>query len=113
MQALVLLNDPQFVEASRVMAERIIREGGNDLNDQLQYGFRLATGRAPHIEELNILNGLYQEELERFVLAPDSAQALLQTGAYPRDTTLNLTQLAAMTNVASMLLNHDEAYMKR
>ncbi len=113
MQALVLLNDPQFVEASRVMAERIIREGGNDLNDQLQYGFRLATGRVPHTEELNILNGLYQEEWKRFVLAPDSAQALLQTGAYPRDTTLNLTQLAAMTNVASMLLNHDEAYMKR
>jgi len=113
MQALILLNDPQFVEASRVMAERIIREGGNNLNHQLRYGFRLATGRIPHTEELDILNGLYQEEYERFVQAPDSAQALLQTGAYPRDTTLDLTQHAAMTNVASMLLNHDEAYMKR
>ncbi len=113
MQALVLMNDPQFVEASRVMAERILKHEGNTSSSQLTFGFRLATGRFPANEELDILKHLYHQEIEHFQHQPDSAARLLQTGEFPRDTTLDIIQHAAMTNVASMLLNHDEAYMKR
>ena len=50
MQALVLLNDPQFVEAARLLAERMIREGGEDLEGRITYAFRLLTGRRPRPE---------------------------------------------------------------
>jgi len=113
MQALVLMNDPQFVEASRVMAERILKYGGNTSNSQLIYGFRLATGRLPANGELRILENLYHQEIKHFQHQPDSAAILLQVGEFSRDTTLDMIHHAAMTNVASMLLNHDEAYMKR
>ncbi len=113
MQALVLMNDPQFVEASKALGTRMLKEGGTAIDNQLTFGFRLATGRFPKDQELALLEDLFQEEYQRFAQAPDSAVALLDIGQYSRDTTLNLATHAAMTNVASMLLNHDEAYMKR
>ncbi len=113
LQALVLLNDPQYVEAARVLAERIQREGGSDLQARIRYGFRLATSRHPTQEEASLLAEVYEEERRRFALAPADADSLLAVGERPRDPALDRYDTAAFAVVAGLLLNHDEAYTKR
>ncbi len=113
LQALVLLNDPQFVEASKAMAERILQEGGTELEQQLTFAFRLATSRKPNSRELNILKELYDKELDRFSSDKKAVRELLEVGTYITDAALEQTSLAAMTTIANTLLNHDEAYTKR
>jgi hypothetical protein len=113
MQALVLLNDPQYVEAARFMAERMLKAGGDKLADQIKLGFRLATGVRPSGAELDVFAKLYTEELEKFQQDPAAAREWLSVGEAPRDTRLDLAPAAAMAVVASTILNHDAAYMKR
>ncbi len=113
LQALVLLNDPQFVEAARMLAERIQKEGGQKPQDQMTYAFRLVTGRLPSSTEHDLLMDQYETEIERFKKDPKSAMELLQVGDYPFDKNLDKTSTAALAMVASTLINHDEAYMKR
>ncbi|WP_430908891.1 DUF1553 domain-containing protein [Maribacter sp. 2-571] len=113
LQALVLLNDTQFVEASRVLAERMQREGGEQLDHQIAYGFRLAISRDPKNEETEILRELYQKQSERFQANPKEALALLDVGERPLDPTWDKSGTAALTIVANTILNHDETYMKR
>ena len=66
LQALVLLNDPQFVEAARALAARMIREAGGDVGGRIALGFRALTGRVPTSEERAALESLYRDELARF-----------------------------------------------
>ena len=113
MQALVLMNDPQFVEAARKLGERMLTEGGETLTAQLKYGFRRVTSRYPTPAEVEVFGNLYDEEYTKFKDAPKEADELLSVGILPRDEKLDQSQAAAMTMVASMMLNHDEAYMKR
>ena len=113
LQALVLLNDPQFVEAARVLAERIQKEGGDNIKDQTIYAFRLLTGRKPTINEINVLMSQYETEFSRFAKNPDMALELLGVGESPFDNKLDTTRTAALAMVASTMINHDEAYMKR
>ena len=113
MQALILLNDPQYVEAARVMAERIQREGGKELADWINYGFRLATSRQPSKEEVDIFMRMYEDELGKFQADPQKANELLSVGEKAVDESLNTIQTAALAMVSSMMLNHDESYMKR
>jgi hypothetical protein len=113
MQALILMNDPQYVEAARILAERLIREGGDTLEDRIARGFRLATGRTPRPGEVELLADLYREELQGFEAAPARADSLLQVGDTPRDAGLEKTEAAALAVVASLMHNHDEAYTKR
>jgi len=113
LQALVLLNDPQFVEAARILAERVQKESGEELSEQIIYAFRLVTGRSPSKTELELLLEQYQTEVSRFDQDPESAEQLLNVGEYPVDKSLDKTHTAALAMVASTLLNHDEAYMKR
>ncbi|MBF89585.1 MAG: hypothetical protein CMG75_07945 [Candidatus Marinimicrobia bacterium] len=113
LQALVLLNDPQFVEAARVLAERIQKEGGDNVKDQTIYAFRLLTGRKPTINEINVLMSQYDTEFSRFAKNPDMALELLGVGESPFDNKLDTTRTAALAMVASTMINHDEAYMKR
>ena len=113
LQALVLLNDPQFVEAARVLAERMQKEGGEKLEDQIRYAFRLVTGRQPSSTEIDLLIGQYQTETKRFEEDPESAGELLKVGEYAFDENLDKTRTAALAMVASTMINHDEAYMKR
>jgi hypothetical protein len=113
LQALVLLNDPQFVEAARVLAERLLRQCGQDVNRGVTTGFRLATGRAPAPAELALLHRLYQEQLDSFAAQPDAAAHYLKTGEQPADTSLPPRQLAAMAVVASALMNLDEFVTER
>lgn len=113
MQALVLLNDPQFVEASRLLAARMINEGGDTLEEQIKFAFRLATSREPKPEEIDILNDLYQAEMEDFEKNPLNAKKLLSTGEYkiPTDHIPPQT-LAAYAVVANAVLNLTESIMK-
>jgi len=113
LQALVLMNDPQFVEAARVLAQRMQQEGGDSLTEQTAYAFRLVTGRTPNEMELSLFKDQYSIALEKYRKHPDDAQAILAIGEYPLDTSLSTTNTAALTLVASTMLNHDEAYMKR
>ncbi len=113
LQALVLMTDPQYVEAARIMAERMRKEGGDDLRAQITYGFRLATGRRPKPAEVDLLVQLYQDEYRKFDADLPSADSLLAVGDYPPDPTLNRSETAALAMVASLMINHDEAYTKR
>jgi hypothetical protein len=113
LQALILLNDPQFVEAARVLAERMQLEGGENLEDQVQFAFRSVTGRRPTEEESRIFENLFAQELQRFTAHPQAAEELLTVGDRPRDERLDKRRTAALAIVASTMLNHDEAYMKR
>jgi hypothetical protein len=113
LQSLILLNDPQYVEASRVLAERMQREGGATFREQIILGFRLVTSRRPNEAELDVFERQFYAELKRFEQDPDAAFALLAVGDYPRDEALPADRTAALAVVASTMLNHDEAYMKR
>jgi len=113
LQALVLMNDPQYIEASRVLAEKMLKVGGDETSDQLKYGFRAITSRNPDPNELMILEELYQNELTEFQRAPHEADSLLQVGEYVRDDSLPKEKLAAFTLVNSTLMNYDEAIYKR
>lgn len=113
LQALVLLNDPQFVEAARVLAERMQKEGGKTLENQTRYGFRLLCGRLPNPKEAKLIKKQYQAALDKYQENPQAAEALLQVGEYPADSKLDKIQTAALTMVANTMMNFDEAYMKR
>ena len=113
LQSLILMNDPQYVEASRVLAERMQKEGGELLEDQITLGFRLLTGRFPNEKEVGVFEVMYQEELDRFKANRDEALSLLDVGDWERDASLDPAQTAALSMVASTMMNHDEAYMKR
>lgn len=113
LQALVLMNDTQFVEASRVLAERMQKEGGISLDDQISYGFRLAISRHPKDEETSVLKDLFKSQTERFNKNPKEARKLLSVGKKELDLSLVNNKTAALTMVAHTILNHDETYMKR
>jgi hypothetical protein len=109
LQALVLLNDPVFVEAAGALGRRMLRESGPKLQDRLVYGFRLCTGRAPDASELRVLLDLFHEERGRFSAAVAAASDYLENsgnGSF-KDSPL-AAELAALCSVASTLLNLDE-----
>lgn len=112
LQALVLLNDPQFFEASRIFAERMIKSK-ETLEEQITHGFRLATSRFPKKEELNILIDLYNSQYQYYRQNRDKAYQVLSVGQKPRDMNIYSVKTAAMTMVANTLLNHNETYTKR
>ncbi|MEM7512922.1 MAG: DUF1553 domain-containing protein, partial [Bacteroidota bacterium] len=113
LQALVLLNDPQFVEAARVMAERMQVEGGSSLEAQIDYAFMRTTGRKVRPDEMGLFKDLFQNQLESFQKDPSRARELLAVGEYPRSKELDLSATAALAMVSSTIFNHDEAYTKR
>ncbi len=113
LQALVLLNDPQFVEAARVLAERIQVEGQGDIQHQARLAFRLVTSRRPTQREVEVLVNTYEKQLEIFQHDPSAARDLLMVGDYKLNHELSMIQTAALTVMSSNILNHDEAYMKR
>jgi len=113
LQALVLLNDPQFVEASKVLAERSFRLGGKQIAEQIKYAFRIVTSRTPSNEEIDILVRLYNNELKQFNEGKIKANGLLSVGDYGVDKVYDKSKLASMTMVTNTILNHDEAYMRR
>jgi hypothetical protein len=113
LQALVLLNDPTFVEASRALAERALLEGGKDSKARLTYAFRLATARKPTGKELKVLRTLLDGRFKVYRQDRQAALKLLSVGESPRNRKLDVAELAAYTTVASVIFNLDETITKQ
>ncbi len=112
LQALVLLNDPTYVEAARILAERMMTQGGATPAERIRFAFRLATARPPTERETAVLTELFQKQKTRYTASRDEALKLLSNGETKRNAALDPAELAAWTNVASTVLNLDETVTK-
>ncbi len=112
LQSFVLMNDPQFVEAARVLAQEILKKDG-PLNEQIKEMVLRLFGRTPRQEEITTLTELYQQSLHRFAESTQNAKAVTEIGEYPLDKELDQTKLAATSVLISTLMNHDEFVTKR
>lgn len=108
LQALVLLNDPQFIEAARQVAGRMLKEGVSNINAELTYGFRLITGREPVAKELALLNQIYLESIRKYQSNPGKATKLLSVGASRLYDAKKWCETAALTDISLALMNTDE-----
>ncbi len=111
LQALVMLNDPQIVEASRVLAYQSI-EKEKDVEKRIGMMFRLATSREITSDELNNLLTFFKEEKSKFEKSPKDAKALLKIGEYPQRDLIDDTEMAAYTIIANVIFNLDETITK-
>jgi hypothetical protein len=107
LQALVLLNDVQFVEAARAFAERALRRPGDDLA-RLRWAFTACVAREPQGREIEVLAGTLARERGRYAQDPAAAEAYLRSGESPRDPRIAAVEHAAWAQVASLLLNLSE-----
>lgn len=112
LQALVLMNDTQYVEAARHFGERIVKEGGESDEDRLTFGFRVTTGRHPKPRELDVLNTVLSRYRQQYEEETEAATKLLAVGDSPATTTDNPAEQAAWTMIGSLLMNLDEAITK-
>jgi hypothetical protein len=112
LQALVLLNDPQFVEAARGFATRVLREGGATADARLVYAYRIALARPPAPDELGILRGLLEAQLAEFRAHPAATAGFLSVGGSHPPAGLDPAELAAWTTITGILLNLDETVTK-
>ena len=113
LQALVLMNDPQFVEASRIMAQRMMQQEGLSQSERIAFAFRLLTGRAPLVEELDVLRQTYEEQYDEFSKSPRATTDLLAVGDAVNPPELDPAELAAYTITASTIMNSDASIIKR
>jgi hypothetical protein len=107
LQALLLMNDPTYIEASRALAERALTKP-----DRLNWMFRSVTDHDPSPKEADILNKLYQKEHARYADHKDAAEKLVAIGESKADPRDDPSDLAAWTMVASTILNMDETVTK-
>ena len=112
LQALNLMNDVSYVEAARVLAQRIMCEGGPLPEDRLSIAFRLATSRWPTSVEREKLQAGFKFQLDQFQKDPKSAVKLISAGEYPINQKLDVVELAAYTTMASLILNLDQTISK-
>lgn len=112
LQALAMLNDVTYMEASRKFAERILTEGGKSEDAKLGFGFRAATGRAATADELAVLRASLRKYQARFRQSPAAAEEYVKHGESARNQSLDVVDLAAHTAVASIILNMDETISK-
>ena len=108
LQALVLLNDPTYVEASRSFAERIIKADMKSPKETIAWAFREALSRSATAAEQEILERLYQKHLKEYAVDSAAAQKVLAVGDKPVPNGMNSTELAAWTSVARVILNLHE-----
>jgi hypothetical protein len=113
LQALVLLNGPQFVEASRALAERLQREHAGDPGALVTSAFRTLTSRPPDAAEQKILLRLFDEQIGHYRAHPEAVTAFLAIGDTPADSSLTAPELAATATVINTLMNHDAFAVKR
>jgi len=107
-QALTLMNDPIFVEAARVFAERILAEGGDTTADRIRWAWNEALSRLPLPEEAQILAKLYEKHLAQFASDPTSAASFIEVGEKPAPEGMDPVQLAAWSSVSRTILNTHE-----
>jgi hypothetical protein len=107
-QALVLLNDPTYVEAARVFAVRIMKEGGGDFDARLHWAFQTALDRKPNKIESQIISALYHKQLEEYSRDRNAAERYVNTVEAPASRDLDTMELAAWTSVARVIINLSE-----
>ena len=112
LQALNLMNDVTYMEASRVLAQRLMTEGGQSPEERIRFAFRLATARWPKPEESGILLRSFHYYLENYRAYREAALRFVSQGESPRNAKLDVIELAAYTAVASLILNLDETVTK-
>jgi hypothetical protein len=112
LQALALMNDPQFVEAARVFAQSLLEDGGRDggpgIDERLTTAFRRATARRPEAAELKVLRDLHAQQHARFAADPAAVDGLLAIGKAPRPAGLDPVELATWTAICNVILCLDE-----
>ena len=112
LQALVLLNDPTFVEAARHLAQRVVGSSPDDAA-RLKHLYLLVLARTPRQEESAVLLAQLAQERHSFRAAPEAVSELLAVGESAADSTLDAAELAAWTTIASVVMNLDEAITNR
>jgi hypothetical protein len=112
-QALVLLDDPQFVEAARALGERTLKAAGPTTDQRVRFAFRQLATREPSREELRLLVALYEQQRWLYRKEPDQAAKLIQIGDRKPDPTLPASELAAATVLAQTILNLDATIWER
>ena len=112
MQALMLMNDPQFFEAARVFAERTLKAGGETPEERIAFMFEIATAREPRASETALLVETLQAHAEEFKADPEAAKALITVGESKPDETLDAVEVATWTMIANLILNLDEVLNK-
>ncbi|MDH3719112.1 MAG: DUF1553 domain-containing protein, partial [Planctomycetota bacterium] len=113
LQVFVLLNDPQLVEAARMLAQKMLQKHGDDLGAVVDETFRLLTSRRPVEAEQHILQRLFAEQLKYFETYPEKAEAYLKVGRAQRDGRFAAPRLAAAGVLVGTLMNYDECVIKR
>ena len=108
LQSLVLLNDPTYVEAARAFAEKVLREGGQNFRQRLDFAFQRALSRPASDEEAAVLEELFATQTAEYESNPAQALALLNVGAHPAPAELGAPELAAWTALTRTLLSLHE-----
>jgi hypothetical protein len=108
LQALLLLNDPTYVEAARALALRILQEGGQDDQARLRYAYRRALARDIESAEAEVFEALIAKHRTHYQQHPEQAVALGQNGLHRASEDVDLIELAAWTNVSRTVLNLHE-----
>ncbi len=111
-QALVLMNDPQFLEAARVLAQRAI-EKKTGARARIRYLYQRLTGKQIPEKEQAILNEQFVKSLEKFEEYPEKVAGIIKVGEFPIPTKIDPSELAATAIVAGTIMNHDAFYTKR
>jgi hypothetical protein len=107
-QALVLLNDPTYVEASRALAIRILKECSGTPEERVNWAWRQVLQRAPDVDEMELVMPLFRRQLEAYKVGSAAADEFLKFGLTPFPIDLDKAELAAWTHVARILLNLHE-----
>jgi hypothetical protein len=112
LQALVTMNDVQWVEAARALAERVIREGGSKPEQRMNLMSEILLSHDPPARTAAVLEGSLRQMKAHYATDPKAARALVDVGESKRDTSIPEPELAAWTMVASEMLNLDETLTK-
>ena len=113
LQALVLLNDPQYIEAARVLSEKLLKEYTGKMEAILTIAFRRITGRRPSSEEQSLLASFYTSEKNTFAANPEKARKYLSTGEHTSNASNDPIETAALAVVINGLMNTDEAVVRK
>ena len=113
LQSLNLMNDMTYVEAARMLAQRMLTQGGTTQPERMTWAFRAVTSRQPTERELQVQLRNLKAQLEYFNRNPQEAARLLSVGEKRNDEKLNPSELAAYTATASLMLNLDEVITKQ
>ena len=113
LQALVLMNDPQFMEAAKALAIRVQKEANGSIEDQTSLAFRLLTGRKATADELTVFSDLFNWQVEKFSTDTKAINEILSVGQLEIEKNFKNKNTAALTAVISTMISHDEFYTKR